>query len=84
MHTGERQVQVAAWVEGADISVKSWASGRPGDVLNWSAKPISIHASVTQNRSPVRGANVTASVYAGPHFIQALQLKDGSDTGTFF
>ncbi|KAK4030097.1 hypothetical protein OUZ56_023054 [Daphnia magna] len=54
------------WAEAADssqVQVRTWNTALDNQPLDYTKSPVGLYAQVTQDRKPVRGANVTAYVY---------------------
>ena len=56
------------WAESDDASIdfiklRTWNSATDNQILDWRQNPIGIYAELTQNRRPISGANVEATVY---------------------
>ncbi|XP_057365303.1 calcium-activated chloride channel regulator 1-like isoform X2 [Daphnia carinata] len=54
------------WAEAADssqVQVRTWNTALDNQPLDYTKAPVGLYAQVTQDRRPVRGANVTAYVY---------------------
>lgn len=54
------------WAEAFDtsqIQLRTWNSALDNQPLDFTKAPVGLYAQLTQNRKPIRGANVTAYVY---------------------
>lgn len=55
------------WAESSDsslVQLRTWNSATDNQPLDFTTAPVGLYAQLTQDSKPVRGANVTAFVYA--------------------
>ena len=70
------------WVENDDnlasdfIKLRTWNSASYNQVLDWTRNPIGIYAELTQNRKPVTGANVVATVYVADDYGNSIRSQE--------
>lgn len=79
------------WAEAADssqVQVRTWNTALDNQPLDYTKSPVGLYAQVTQDRKPVRGANVTAYVYvtdgATSNLFTTIPLLDEGISGIHF
>lgn len=79
------------WAEAADssqVQVRTWNTALDNQPLDYTKAPVGLYAQVTQDRKPVRGANVTAYVYvtdgATSNLFTTIPLLDEGISGIHF
>ena len=58
------------------IKLRTWNSASDNQILDWSENAIGIYAQLTQNRKPITGANIVATVYVADNNGNSIRSQE--------
>ena len=67
------------WAEAANsslVQLHTWNNATDNSPIDFTKTPVGLYAQLTQNRKPVRGANVAATVYASDISGQSILVSE--------
>lgn len=87
-----KPMRLDVWAENSNYSaveLKTWNSAVNNQGLDISSAPVGLYAQLTQNKRPIRGANVVAAIYAGSNnglssLVTEIRLNDEGVAGCYY